>query len=295
MHESVRDLEKFIDVSFDSYAMATAPLGKRDRIELGSSDAETACTHSECDIHESLNAIKYQLRKLDLLEQLTNDVKELKASLEFSDAMIEALKADNASLRREVNKMTRLTGELQNEQIHMGDTILDLQCRSMRDNIIFHGLPEMKDETHHKPEELVKTFLVQNLKMTKDEATAIQFSRVHRLGKPRTNVQQKSRPIVANVTNSKMKYAVMARGKELKNTDYAISDQFPPEIMHRRRLLRPFLTEARKERKRARLTVDKLYIDGQLYRNSQVTYWLSGGGDENIPHDGQETRHTVKP
>ena len=121
--------------------------------------------------------------------------------------------------------------------------------------------------------------------MKPEEAGAINFSRVHRLGKVKAG-QQKPRPIVAKTTDSKMKMAVMSRGKELKNTIYSISDQYPAEIMDRRRLLYPVMAEARKNKKNARLFMDKLYIDGNLYRNSRITYWLSGG-DENIFHDAQ--------
>lgn len=112
------------------------------------------------------------------------------------------------------------------------------------------------------------------------------FSRVHRLGKARNN-HQRRRPIVARVFDSKMKAAVMSKGRELKKSSFSISDQFPAEIMRRQRLLYPAVVEARKSKWNARLSVDKFCIDGKLYRNSRITYWLSGGND-GISHDAQE-------
>ena len=206
--------------------------GKRTGSELVSSDLD----ESYSDIRESLKAIQQQLQKLNLLEQLTNDVKDLKASVQFNNSLIEVLKADNASLRNDVNNLKRLTDELQHDKVNMTNDILDLQCRSMRDNIIVHGLAEVKNETHQKSEELLKTFLSGNLKMDVNEVEAVHFSRVHRLGKAKAD-QQRPRPIVAKTIDSKMKYAVMSKGGELKGTNYAISDQFPAEIMRRRRLL----------------------------------------------------------
>ena len=88
-----------------------ADKAKRNRTELGSSDSDSG------DIRESLSAIHQQLQKLNLLEQLTNDVQELKASVEFNNSLIEVLKADNASLRIEVNKLKCLTEELQKDRI----------------------------------------------------------------------------------------------------------------------------------------------------------------------------------
>ncbi|KAM3619221.1 uncharacterized protein V6R79_004722 [Siganus canaliculatus] len=238
-----------------------------------------------CGISESITSIKLQLQKLDLLEQLSTDVKELKHSVEFNNSLIEVLKADNASLRSEVNNLKQLTAELQKDKINMANSILDLQCRSMRDNIVIHGLAEVENETHQKSEELLKSFLVKELKMKPEDAGAVRFSRVHRLGRTKPDQQRRPRPIVAKVVDSKMKSTVISRGKELKGSNYSISDQFPPEIMNRRRLLNPVMAEARKAKKNARLFIDKLYIDGALYRNSRITYWLTGGNENTEPQD----------
>ena len=197
------------------------------------------------------------------------------------------LKADNASLRTDVNKLQRLTGELQKENENMAKDILDLQCRSMRDNIIIHGLSEAPNETYLQPEVLLKSFMKNNLKMVPEQVAVIRFSRVHRLGKAKSD-QQRPRPIVAKVTDSKMKSAIMSKGNKLKDTGYSITDQFPAEIMARRRLLYPIMAEARKKSRKTRLVIDKLYIDGNLYRNPRITYWLSGGSDENTFQEALE-------
>ncbi|CAJ1057774.1 uncharacterized protein LOC119127540 [Xyrichtys novacula] len=127
------------------------------------------------------------------------------------------------------------------------------------------------------------TIAALHLKMEPDEADAIRFSRVHHLGKAKGD-QQKPRPIGAKVTDSKMKSSIMSKGKELKNTVHSVSDQFPAEIMRRRRLLYPIMADARKSKK----NFIELYIDGKLYRNPRVTYWLSCSGDEIVFHDTLE-------
>lgn len=222
---------------------------------------------------------------MDLLNTLKDDVESLKSSVEFNNALIEVLKRDNASLRTDVINLQRDTAELQEQNLRMSNEVLDLQSRSMRDNIIFHGLPEGKDgsnsgkETHQMLEQSVKAFMMDKLKMNKQEADSIRFSRVHRLGQSKPG--SRSRPIVAKVTESSMKYSIMAKGKALKKSDFSITDQYPPEIMKRRHLLYPVMTEARDAHRNTRLFIDKLYIDGQLYRNSRITYWLAGGDERN--------------
>ena len=53
----------------------------------------------------------------------------------------------------------------------------------------------------------------------------------------------------------------------LKGTEYGISQQFPREIMDKRRELVPIMKKARSEGKDAYLVVDKLYIDKVLYKS----------------------------
>lgn len=72
----------------------------------------------------------------------------------------------------------------------------------------------------------------------------------------------------------------MRKSKELKGISLLITDQYPQEIMNRWRLLYPIMTEARNGNKGTRLVVDKLFIDGQLFRNSDITYWLTGGNEK---------------
>ena len=77
------------------------------------------------------------------------------------------------------------------EQIHaiskenktLKETMLDLQTRSMRDNLIFSGISE---QTPDNPENLKKNFMKTQLKIPPDTVQNITFHRVHRLGKPST-------------------------------------------------------------------------------------------------------------
>ncbi len=219
------------------------------------------------------------MEKLELLTQLSQDVKDQRASLEFSQATIDVLKKDNASLRMDLNCLKQQVTDLQYENFHLSKDVLDMQCRSMRDNVIIHGIPEKGKETYMETEQLVKSFLKDSFQLEEKEVDAIHFSRAHCIGQSRHGMLR-PRPVVAKLTDSKAKLVIMGKGKRLKDTPFSISDQFPPEILRRRRLLYPVMRDARNAMKRTCLSVDKLYIDGKLFRNSDITYWLSGG-DEN--------------
>ncbi len=72
----------------------------------------------------------------------------------------------------------------------------------------------------------------------------------------------------------KQKEQVKSRGRELKGTDFSVNDQFPKEILERRKILFPIRRSLIQKGSRAVIAVDRLYVDGQLYRNLSTTPWL---------------------
>ncbi|XP_056099695.1 uncharacterized protein LOC130078197 [Rhinichthys klamathensis goyatoka] len=117
----------------------------------------------------------------------------------------------------------------------MQETILDIQSRSMRDNLIFSGIPESSTED---PEKSVKDFLINQLKLSPETVEHITFHRVHRLGQKHIN-STRSRPIIAKFEHFKQKVLVQRQGRQLKGTHYGLNDQYPQEIIRRRKLLFP--------------------------------------------------------
>lgn len=61
------------------------------------------------------------------------------------------------------------------------------------------------------------------------------------------------------------------KGRELRGTQFGLNDQFPREIQERHKKLIPIMKQLRKEGTRATLNIDKLYINGQLYRDTDTT------------------------
>ncbi len=70
------------------------------------------------------------------------------------------------------------------------------------------------------------------------------------------------------------KEQVKSRGRELKGTDFGVNDQFPKEILERRKILFPIRRSLIQKGSRAVIAVDRLYVDGLLYRNIRTTPWL---------------------
>ena len=93
---------------------------------------------------------------------------------------------------------------------------------------------------------------------------SFQFDRVHRLGRKTPN-PSRPRPIVAKFVHYKDWETVRKSSKVLKGTHFGVSEQFPREIVERRKLLWPNFSEAKRQGLRASLVIDKLFIAGKRW------------------------------
>lgn len=266
-------MENFIDEQFDMTSKKE-PDSKRGRSELSSaSEPEMAeLTSADRAVLNAMHAQLEQLKKLDLLHEMSKDINDLKRSVDFTNKLIEELKEENATLKLTVNALQTDVEKLSIENKRMKSDMLDLQCRSMRNNVIIMGLQEEESEDYTATENIVKAFMRNDLKMSEDQLLKAAIERAHRLGRKKD--RGRPRPVVVRFQNNKSKMDVMDRGNKLKGSHYSMFEQFPAEIVERRRLLVPIMKEHKARKIKARLVVDKLYINDELYRNPEVTTWM---------------------
>ncbi|XP_039870018.1 uncharacterized protein LOC120722883 [Simochromis diagramma] len=256
--------------SASSPAKIETPSSKRCR----PADSPGTTSPAGKDIADILESIDKRLSSFDarlsLLEILHREFKSLRESLEFSQQQVETLAAENTTLRESVKSLTDKVTQLNIENKKIKESVIDLQARSMRDNLVFSGIPESAGED---AEATVKSFIKIHLKLPEDTVKNIDFDRVHRLGGVRSRTGR-PRPIVAKFGQFKQKEQVKSRGRELKGTDFSVNDQFPKEILERRKVLFPVRRSFIQKGSRAAIAVDRLYVDGQLYRDPGTTPWL---------------------
>lgn len=161
----------------------------------------------------------------------------------------------------EISTLRNNIDSLRKEKIQMNDELLDLRCRSMKNNLIFNGLlGEHKDENS---ESVLRDFLYNELGVD----FQIEFGNVHRFGRFK---QGKPRPIVARFLYYKDLIYVKNQAYKLRHSAYSINEQFPAEIENERRNLYPIRKQAKANGHATRLVRDKLYIDGKLHVPSSV-------------------------
>lgn len=247
---------------------------KRSKSELSSTGESEAGGLTSADramleaMHDQIN----QLKKLDLLQDMIRDIADLKTSVDFTNKLIEELKQENSFLKTTVDSLQTEMTRISNENKQMKAEMLEIQCRSMRNNIVIMGMKEEKKEDYKATENTVKEFMKADLKMSEQQVANISIERAHRLG--RIQDPRKPRPVVVKFSNFNAKVEVIGQGYKLKGSDYSMFEQFPREIVARRRLLYPIMKEFKEKKIKVRLSVDKLYINDELYRDSKVTTWL---------------------
>lgn len=249
---------------------------KRTRSELDLSSASeiemAGLTPSDREMLDRMHAQLQKLDKLDLLHDMISDIADLKKSVEFTNALIEDLKKENSSLKKTVNSLQAEVKHLTKSNKEMKNDILEIQCRSMQNNIVIMGFEEQETEDNSATENLVKTFMKENLKMTEAQVTEAVIDKTHRLGQEKD--KEKPRPVVVRFLHAKSKDEVLGRGWNLKGTDFSMFQQYPREIVDRRRVLIPIMKEYKKKKQKARVVRDKLYINNQLFRDKNITTWL---------------------
>ena len=217
---------------------------------------------SSNNLHEKMDYIMKKLDKLDMIEKLVSEIQELKHSLEYAHAEIQDLKTTNREIQNQFDQLADAQAKSMSIMDRQAETILDIQSRSMRDNLIFSGIEEKEGED---TEQTLQNFLQKEL----GQKDPVSFERVHRMGKPNAPRGPKHRPIIAKFSHFKKREEIKMSGRMLKGKPFGINEQYPTEIFNRRKALLPILRQAKKDGKKATLSGDRLFINGSRYIPSQ--------------------------
>lgn len=207
-------------------------------------------------------------KKVDSINTVINSMKTkfsgYEESVNYYNDICDTILSSNTEIDTRLRDLTNKLSSVEQKQKASDDKLMDVQWRSMRENLIFSGNPEteLRRGEQENCESLVKEFIRNQMRIERE----IEFDRVHRLGRYMQN-QRYPRPIIAKFTYFKDKEHVrQAAPRTLIGTRYSVNEQFPPEMESRRKELYPVAKDARRiETNRVRLVRDKLYINGAQY------------------------------
>lgn len=229
-------------------------LDKLDQIESSVRNMDKRVKRVEDRIEKTEAVVSGVEKGIMFVSQQYDDVK---VDRDSDKKLVKSLEKGVSNMKSETEELKKMLNEMQKLNLELKDEVLDIKSRSMQDNLIFTNIPE----SHEENTETVLTEFLDN----KLHIRNISFERVHRIRikNPASQRGPNIRPIVAKFTFFKDRERVRKSGKLLKGTNFGIQEQFPYEIEQRRKSLYPALRAARRNRQRATLVKDKLYVDGQ--------------------------------
>lgn len=256
---------------------------KLTNIEHKNDSLEARLTAIECkmtSIHEmqsSLNTVKSQVEQLDEdVKCVKKDVQSLETNMNSLGNVFDSVKETVDSNKRNItdcqkitqqctqaqrtaeDKMTAELRTVREESERLQSSVTDLKARSMRENLVFAGIPE---DNREDTEAVLQEFLQRKYKLDYE----IPFERVHRMGKW-NEFNEHPRKIIAKFTYFKDREFIRTRAaQKLRGSRVWVNEQFPPEIEEKRKKLYPIMRQAKKDNKRTKLVRDTLYIDGEEY------------------------------
>ena len=168
-------------------------------------------------------------------------------------------------LQLQVDELQKGQDDLINRVTGAEGSITDLQCRSMRDNLLFTGIdePTLVEGETEDTEKTLYSFLATEMNIHEK----IAFHRVHRMG-TRERENGDPRPIVAKFERFKdREYVRFQAPKTLRGKPYGVREQFPKVVEDQRKRLYPEAKRARADSKqnKVRLVRDRLFINGSEY------------------------------
>ncbi|CAG2256516.1 unnamed protein product [Mytilus edulis] len=225
------------------------------------------------DMCNRLDRMELKMNKLETIEKsvltLETKMSNMEGNMLGMKTFMDTVKQEVQQVSEDVDGIKFVVSEVEDscklirqENHKLKNDIVDIQARSMRDNLVFVGINEFQNETTDKTEATLREFFVNDLKMSQEDADVIKFDRVHRTG----SLNKKPRPIIAKFSEYKQREKVRFMAPNLKGTHFYINVQYPPEIIAERKKLYPIFKKNKEEGHTVRMVYNKLYINNVLYK-----------------------------
>lgn len=228
------------------------------------------------DISKRLGTVELKLGTLDQLEKkVTGIEKELNNIWVSIDDRTKKIEERVSKIEDKVDSddigaalLASKVDNLEKARDDMRDEVAYLKSQSMRNNLIFTNITEDNSsglESYETTEKLLRQHLQDKLWIAKEMAESIRFERVHR--SPGHTISGKVRNIVAKFIYFKDREFVRKQWKHISGTKFSMYEQFPPEVIAKRKKLIPKMKKKREEGKQAWIAYDTLYVNGRPDRD----------------------------
>ena len=208
------------------------------------------------------------------VDQLEETNKKLEEAANSTNVEILNLKSTTVYSSITVDKVTKEFSSLEEEVLKLKRRNIKLEAYTRRENLKLFNIEEKENESVDT-EEIVRKTLVEKMSIPEEDVKRIRFERVHRMRTKK--VSSRPRPVIAKFSFYQDKEYIWSFVRNLKGSGIGISNDFPKEIDEIHEKLYPILKKAKQERQSAYFKVDKLIINGQVYRGKETEDLLHYG------------------
>ena len=240
---------------------------------------------------QKLDSIEDRLNKMDskfsLVDSELKYCKDKIIAIEHSAEFLSNIHDEHIAIKARLDKITNSIATSKSVNIDVKDRLIDVETKTLRYNLLFFSIEEKansqnaeggrddgtgmvtdgtdteKAESENCKEKVLE-FCENTLKMENVKEN-INIDYAYRLGKKKFG-DLNPRPIVVKFTSFNDRESVRKLSGRLRDTKFGISPQFPPEILAKRKKMIPVMIQKRKEKKKAFLVGDKLFVDGVLWK-----------------------------
>ena len=181
-------------------------------------------------------------------------------ALKWANDEIVALKQNQTNAAEELSEVIEKVKKANREVDQLLRCNIKLEAQSRRTNIKFFNVRETEAESSFSDtKKVLRKLLVDKLKMPKEEGVDVEFERVHRIPKRRSEEYDpgKPRPIIATLSLYEDKSRIFQYAKNIDgSTKLGVAEDYPKEIDNIRKELLPVLRRAKKENAQAAFNVD---------------------------------------
>jgi hypothetical protein len=214
---------------------------------------------------------RQKIQKSKVVYANPSDIRDLKASVEYSNKQFKAMESRIDDLETEITA-------LYDENQKLNKKCQQLEDQSRRDNLIFYGIDEgTGKESWSDCEKKVRNVLKDKVGIKDaDKDEVISIERAHRLSSKKTGTNQpnRPRPVIVKFTRWKIKDDICFKARNVfkeqvhKDSGYGVSEDYSVQVRETRAKLIPFLVQKRQELpdKSVYLKYDKLVADKKQFK-----------------------------
>ena len=102
----------------------------------------------QSEIQTSMSKITVKVNDIeDKVGQLETKVRQIENSRDFDTGSMDQINAKQKEIDSLIKRMQKLADDQREKDTSHKSQLLDMQCRSMRDNLMFYRIPEERGET----------------------------------------------------------------------------------------------------------------------------------------------------